>query len=260
MKNIVITMLTILVLGLGGYLVYDKVIDKEINKEEDTNLTQENDFDSAEAKKLIDKYYAEGPTGGPNTFKTGYTEEIKRYLALKKSEYDKITYIWYEPFNSAREAIYYDDLNETYKYLFGETNDAAREDFSLGCKKFVYDKKQDVFIDASECGGVGTPKYFYGVKTAKEKDNKLVIDVVYAEFNIVGSYDENNVVYFKYNDTLNNSYDDKDIYGSESGKERENYDKFEEKYLEENSQKLPIYTFVFEKEDNHYIFNSMERK
>ena len=29
MKNVIITILAILVLGLGGYLVYDKVIDKE---------------------------------------------------------------------------------------------------------------------------------------------------------------------------------------------------------------------------------------
>ena len=30
MKNVIITILAILVLGMGGYLVYDKVIDKDI--------------------------------------------------------------------------------------------------------------------------------------------------------------------------------------------------------------------------------------
>ena len=34
MKNIIITILAILVLGLGGYLVYDKVIDKDVKEEE----------------------------------------------------------------------------------------------------------------------------------------------------------------------------------------------------------------------------------
>ena len=36
MKNVIITILTILVLGMGGYLVYDKVIDKDqITKEQE---------------------------------------------------------------------------------------------------------------------------------------------------------------------------------------------------------------------------------
>ena len=40
-KNIVIIILTILVLGLGGYLVYDKVIDKE-----ETSIKEEIQKDS----------------------------------------------------------------------------------------------------------------------------------------------------------------------------------------------------------------------
>ena len=56
MKNVIITILAILVLGMGGYLVYDKVNtkdDNEIkvestnnNKTENTDVVKTNDFDS----------------------------------------------------------------------------------------------------------------------------------------------------------------------------------------------------------------------
>ena len=47
MKNIVITILAILVLGLGGYLVYDKVIDKDVKEEvkEEQNSTTNNNVE-----------------------------------------------------------------------------------------------------------------------------------------------------------------------------------------------------------------------
>jgi len=51
MKNVVITVLAVLVLAMGGYLVYDKIIDKddkiEGNKlEENNNKQTENDYQS----------------------------------------------------------------------------------------------------------------------------------------------------------------------------------------------------------------------
>ena len=54
MKNVVITILVILVLGLGGYLVYDKVIDKDVNEEVQE---ESKEFDLAEAKKQLKKRY-----------------------------------------------------------------------------------------------------------------------------------------------------------------------------------------------------------
>ena len=62
MKNIIITILVMLVLGLGGFLVYDKVIDKkeEVSNQEETNEKVENAEENVYTyKDVAGNYYYE---------------------------------------------------------------------------------------------------------------------------------------------------------------------------------------------------------
>ena len=56
MKNIIITILAILVIGLGGFIVYDKLIDKKVEKENPTTNDSESNKISVSIPEVITGY------------------------------------------------------------------------------------------------------------------------------------------------------------------------------------------------------------
>jgi len=92
MKNAVITVLAVLVLAMGGYLVYDKIIDKD-DKIEDNNKTNDNQNENnneqisikQENAAFFDEYLAILlPRGSANNFKenldTFTDENLTKFL------------------------------------------------------------------------------------------------------------------------------------------------------------------------------------
>ena len=84
-KNVVIVILLILVLGMGGYLVYDKVIDKDVDKKENnTEKVENSNIDSNEnncisVEKYIGTYIGENGTDSI-IIKSDGTYEFERTL------------------------------------------------------------------------------------------------------------------------------------------------------------------------------------
>ena len=77
MKNIIITILAILVLGLGGYLVYDKVINKEdVSIDEETQKEPTNDVEIEKKDAAYFDEYLKAFLSCDGTFVTRNTENF----------------------------------------------------------------------------------------------------------------------------------------------------------------------------------------
>ena len=192
MKNVVITILSVLVLGFGCFIIYDKVINKEEKKENsvvdnvkgsegenNNSAIEEKDFDLVEAKKLIDKFY-----GGQlfNFFYNGYNESTKSHFAatfIKAEELDMLNISNLDAFECSdnvsiqtnhtyscklkNSSLYtalipnkvsYNDMNASYKRLYGNDQNISKGSISIDSgRRYIYINEIDSFIEASIYGG-----------------------------------------------------------------------------------------------------------
>ena len=85
-KNVVIIILAILVLGLGCFIVYDKVINKDLRQGENNNIETKN-YDLVKAKELVDQYYMSPII---NFFGESDNELVKGYVAINYLDVEDI--------------------------------------------------------------------------------------------------------------------------------------------------------------------------
>lgn len=271
MKNLFIIILTILVLSLGGYLVYDKVIVK--NAEEpikENNKVEENAYDLVKAKELVDKYTS-SLSFWENRFEKQMTESDKIYLAMVNATSSDINYVCSEAFPEEKieygtviietedfygacfegEDIYtYDSLNKTYKELFGNEKDIPKQLVSAGLFKAAYSEKYDAYIELScECGGAPYPTSYYDVESAIEKEDTVEVIVNYVKFD----YSFDSKIYSVANNSkINIIIEDAHNITNEQLKGLYN------KALEQNSELK--YKFIFKKSDTGYYLESITKQ
>ena len=269
-KNVIIVILGIIILGLSGYLVYDKVLLDSGNKLVDNNAQEEKEesYDLEAAKKLIDKYYAID-IDESDIFNEGYTDRIMKYLAVQNvaikdiggincntlysnneirwdSDYKvildngKITYC---PVRGAAETISYDVLSESYKKLFGNDKKLSKGDFNYSLNEYDYNETKDIFVIMAAPKGLDEiTKTIYDIQSALKIKNKLIIKVGMAQLNLDGSYWKTTV------SGLEITYSSEDVY---------DYPSFREDFLNKYLDKLDTYTFTFFEEDGIYKLEGM---
>jgi len=274
-KNMVIMILAILVLGLGGYLVYDKVLTNDNNEIENTEVKEES-YDLAAAKELIDKYYYSYATQSGTSFTIGYTEDAKKYLAaVNVSVKDVSTINCILTYNNEgyqyevnlenggigycygdTNSISYDALSESYKKLFGNDKVLKKNDFIFGAMIYDYNEKLDSFIKLScECGGGPGGIELYSIKSAKKVGDKLIINVGRVELKS-GILDENKYTDEFYTTEINGQtlkYNYNEVFNSDYSISEEFERQFFNKYLD----KLDTYKFTFFNENGTYKLESM---
>lgn len=194
-KNVVITILAIMVVGLGGYLAYDKVMQ---NKGDIKNNIQEEEFDLDEARRLVDIYagilkYREIDQTY-NYENNQYEESYKAMLAYDNVSSSKISYVndyickqltnddnfceFGRPLNSVK----YEDINTSYRYLFGKQSSLEKKDYARNkLPGLLYIEKEDLYIEYTVWKTSGIT-YFWGskVESAKVSGNELKINVLYS--------------------------------------------------------------------------------
>lgn len=271
-KNIVITILAVLVVGLGCFIIYDKVIDKNEKKDNDVvekeEKNVEEDYDLVKAKELIDKFYDDAFY---NFFDGKYNEKQKSHFAAKNL--GQLGYIDVEELgaecsdsiSSQTSGSYYcklrvgdnyyystqltfeapyDLINESYKKLYGNDNNISKETIPMGIADYVYIDKTNSFVQLNEYGiGLINPATdIYGVKSAKVTEKNLVITVGYVEM-IPSVSDEPTAI-----------IDGNQVTFTQS--EIENQTEFLNKYLD----KLDTYEFEFLYEDGIYKLKNVVKK
>ena len=226
-KNIIITVLVLMLIVFIEVVISRKPEEKE------------KDFDTKEATTLVDKYFTDNYIVAGNVFKDGMVDRYKFGLAINNLDKELTEYDCNElyPENEKDElgivvgngtycdgkvkGISYDDLNTSYKKLFG--NDSKLKKESAGI--FGYVESKDIFVGLScRCGGEGFTKYLYKVKDAKVKGNKLVINVYYYEYE---------------------ADPEEEVDGA--------------KVLEENIDKASVYKMEFKKEDKVFKLISVKK-
>ena len=266
-KNIVIIILSVIILGLGGYLVYDKVIDKDVNNnnEEETNVEhKEEDYDLALAKELVDKYYDAYQAGSSfdnmdetAMLKNAFFKAQKDYSCKELYENDERATGYEFERDTGNPVSYrveiddkthllcgyyshivsYENMNKIYKELYGKNLEVEKQRFGYRPTTIYYDPKHDVFALSQFQGGSGyQEEKFYDVKSAKIVEGQLIIDIGYEIFTPCDGEklcSSNYLKAFTYNTTMNES-----------------------DFIKENLNDFDTYRFVFEKEDDHYILNS----
>ena len=283
-KNVVITILAVLVVGLGCFLVYDKAINnteekKENSLEKDTTSQkeEENKIELAYARELVYKYISAGGLGDSRRstlLNEGLTEEAKLALAINYATPISINYTCEEAFPDATKAnnqfiikrgnfygvcssddatLYsydqypYDSVNDSYKKLFGEELSAPKIDMGkieYDFGIYAYSSKYDAYIEVS-CQCGGT----WGGPT------KSYFEVKNEKFD--GDTLTVDMVYIFLSKPIDNnkSFDEIDYVGKINGqevrfntKESENEEVFLNKYLD----KLDTYRIEFVFKDKAY--------
>ena len=285
MKNVVITILSVLVLGFGCFIIYDKVINKEEKKENsvvdnvkgsegenNNSAIEEKDFDLKKAEELLDKFGFKEDLGcGNNIYASSYDEDFKQAIVLKRvsdsvktkkncseiysQEYDSYAY---KGENGAcykdKEAnlIPYDEANKIYRSMYGE--DMPKKGFSMSYNFYDYNQSLNSFVELGclgGCGGSCAPFILVNkIESAKETADNVIIRVRDSGGGELVTRELPSGAIGWYFTISGNEIelDSTDFPSAE--KEIEN------KYLD----KLDLYEIVFTKKDGNYIFKSLTKK
>ena len=266
-KNIVIIILSVVILSLGSYLVYDKVLSDDNGSRENNLKCKEEevlsakDYDLAKAKELVDKYYINQLFSGISF--DGYTEKVKFWLAYNSLTETQQTTVNCADLYEGKEnvtkdpggyiignaktcdgdakTITYDTMSSAYKYLFGSNVELKKEDIS----QFDYDAEKNIFILLGcRCGGANPNIYLYDVKTAKEIGDKIIIEVGYS---ILSAEFYNGDTQYRSDIDSSLVYTFDEVY-------QEN---FEKNYIKNYLDKMPTYKFDFIKDTDHYVLQDV---
>ena len=291
MKNkntILLVIMGILVIGLAGYIAYDKILTKEEVKEknqqektEETKQEVSKEFDVEEAKKLLDDFgFNENLGCNDKIYTENYSDAFKATIVINKidksSQENMACKDLYKESDleklEGKEAykgktgycienavtIPYDTVNETYKKMYGTDMPKQPIDSTavsgMYYKAFYdYNEEKNLFNATSPngLGGACTTSYEINeIKSAKEIGNKVYIEVQY----------------YIYQDGIITTGNGKILYSIKTSKinkyfpEITNGEELVNKIRAEYMDYLDVYEVVFEKENDHYIFKSLNKK
>lgn len=260
-KNLVITILLIIVLCLGGYLVFDKVIDKKEEKVKDPIPKEDVELDTAIAEKFIDELINLDVFNILDRLsENGLTEENKLSIAIAKTkgsnsyscndafDMNENNNSEYRPVSNKKwgcglqdrvSSYSYDLVNEQYKALFGSLENANKTGIYT-TNAYEYSSKINSYVSLNPYfGPIVRNSYYYNIESAKVTDNKLNIEISYLSYfpSTLGSNTE-----FKYTIDGNTKTFNKDEISS---------------VFNTNKSSLPRLTFSYEKENENYILKSV---
>lgn len=263
----IVVILIVLVLCLGGYLVYDKLLSNNNDNNTDNNITENNqeetkeeDYDLVEAKKLIDNILSLDVYNILDRLsESGLTEDVKLSMAIVSTPAQQIytcndafdvntEYGGYRPTqtdrwacdsNIAVDTYPYNDVNESYKKLFGSATVASKNGVYT-IMAYDYSSKIDSFVALDpQFGPIVGNLYYYDVEAAQLIDNQLIIEVSYLTY-IYTTLDAEDFTY-TINDIQYTAMSEEEI----------------SKAYNDNKEILPHLTFTYEKENKNYVLKSV---
>lgn len=279
--GVLIIILLLLVVGLGGFIVYDKVLSPEKstikdNESVDDTQTTEKDYDLGKAKELLEKFgFYKIISCNSFIYDKRYSDDYKALIALEKVDSSKVKtancsdifsdsdyvseFSYYKGKSGVclkdgtSNTIAYSDVNSIYKKMYGE--DMPKKEASglkvseLFYSFYDYIDSIDSFASTScnGCGGTCGPNWnITDIYSAKEIGNKLYIDVKYNHGmpTLIGTKN----VY-----QLSTSHIDKQIDVS-------SVEEFEQEVKANYMDYLDIYEVEFEKINDHYVFRNLSMK
>jgi hypothetical protein len=271
-KNAVIIILCLLVLGLGGYIVYDSIIKEEPKQsvestvDTDENLdevatTLKNIVDTGDVFKFIG-YDATNVTFSKETFEND-EDMLGTVLTIldeeKSYDYDKTWNV-----TSA------DKINQYLQKNFGIDSLSKYPDISIHGTNYKYDessKKYTATLEYATDSGLGKSPDYSAVYSIEKNDDEYVLTLATATVGdgVSGSF---GVIYFDRYQTMETTIDATSLYTSADITDLKDDYKivlaslFDE-YLKSNKNEIPVkYQFTFKKntDGSFYITKFQEIK
>ena len=178
-------------------------------------------------------------------FDHDFNENTKFYVAFQNTSLN-----WFSGFGKSgigadTAFLRYDDINDRYKYLFGEDKDLDKVNYQEGYNTFTYEK--DGFggegFTVERVGGGGTMSALFSIiKEAYYDEDSLVVDVYHDKINVcvVEGADENYCV-------------------KEMGY-RTILDEEMKQIIDNNTDKVSVYSMVFKNSGDHYYLSSINKQ
>lgn len=247
---IIVVALLVVIIGLGGYVLYDKILseDSKISTEEKVKKEEKK-----EEKEVALDVTSKEVTDLFNSITSGWNKYcgVDNYFADKKVTVDDIDN------DLASSIMLYNLIESGVKHAEGSTFTKKQvEDIIVklfgkkykytyktinSCPSFTYDEAKELYTAGpSGCGGICGPHNMKKVVKATKTDSKIEL---YVRVLFVGS-GENIKYYNDYKTTKEVS-----VETNENGFALEN---------DANYQKGSLYKMTFTKEDNNYVFTSSE--
>ena len=178
MKDIVITILTVLVLCLGGYLVYDKLINREEAKDNGVTDNQQNNIITNQYEvinsndTLVQTLYnnTKGLQKGD-----GDAIYVTKYLSAQDRSYeDKLCLVIQTANNVYNET----NIKQLYEKVYGVNSYRRLENLNCPCTTYVFDSsKTEYKIDQDGCGFNGG--YEDKIDEVRKYNDKIEIITTY---------------------------------------------------------------------------------
>lgn len=272
---VAIIILAILVVGLVGYIVYDKMsnnndkkqesdIEDVTNKENDNNSNIDDDSALDIAEPIVKSYYDSSKTLFDDMFSKELDDNTKALIAIrnttgvtekcdnlyKNSNVKKATDgDYYQIFYNGNEigfceteaeAYNYDYVNNSYKKLFGQDQNVGRNKIVMSL--ISYDFVNDKFVDLKIYGGTDSrPISVYKVTSAKLNNGVLTVQALYKSLEL--ELQDDGYLYYK-QDKFNDS----------------TMDNFISSFADKYKSDMDTYEMIFKLENDHYILESVTKK
>ena len=230
---ILIIGLIICVISLGGYIVYDKVLNKnkEIENNNNTPSTtkkEENiNLDNSDKNNLLETYISEN-IDLESSYEVLNNEEyetlVKKYeddannildnaneVAINNTNSTEINWKEVSKYidnkelaskmteNSKLKSVKYDDLLKTKKQLYGDNSILEKQNLDYGnCGEYIYIEKLNIYIEHVEGCGLGTSEEPIIKKIIKQNNSIFIFLNTYNYTNIsAGMYSQDIVMEFR---------------------------------------------------------------
>ena len=259
MKNVIITILAILVLGMGGYLVYDKDVKEETKeesskqaKEEYTLIDKEN-----ESIQFLYSFRAINSYMDKKLYTTEYlkvedrTQEEKYSIAsnlFAKESYDGLS-----EDGQSIELLENQKVKNAYERIFGTNTYKKPQSMSSGCSEYkVYSKDNNYYeVEGLGCGGP-VPVIVENIDEVRKYEDRIEIRTSFCTQGIIEELatDENMNYHFYYKDI-----DEKELIAKVA--KDSNVNIFEE-YKEKMNHM--IYTYKLGEDGFYYYYSSQLNK
>lgn len=266
-----VVFLVLVILGLCGYIAYDKFFVKETREDvEEKDVDKSNKsskvYSVSDADKLLVKFGFKDTGFVNEIYEYGYTDQYKMYVAIKNVDTSKIKEVECTslvvdgkgtngvcPSNkTTTSVISYDDVNKIYKSMYGtDMPKSGINLLNLGHLYYVfydYVEKESGFakLECGGCGGTYGPAIKLNkVKSATIDGDKLVIDVYYAYSEQVQN---GNTYTYKIGSSV-------DAYFEFEGSLEEAQKLLDNTYY----SKADVYQVVFKKVNDNYQFVSVNK-
>lgn len=255
-----VVILIILVLALGGYIVYDKIlstdnINKEDKREETKDENKELDVNSNIVKELDKKYLITGDFYPVDIYYLEDTVNVEKMSNQEKVDYlARIGFVKEGTVNQGNsiETISEEEYNAGYKKLYGPDQKIIQlKEEEANCLIYWFDSTNHMYKRSQGCGYGPGPSHQKYIASASKEGEYISINIK-AYYDLSSKTDDSIPVGEKYIIPYNNDFD--------TSNRNMPVDSFDEKEVNsEYGDYLETHKITFKKaSDGEYYFYSTE--